>query len=376
MKKVVLAIDSFKGCLSSLEVENAAEVGILKVFPDCMVVKTPITDGGDGMLDVWKSVFNCNVIQILAHDPLMRLKNTEYVVSEDGTTAIIESAKICGLTLLPSSLRNPMQTTSYGLGEIILDAISRGCKRCIVGLGGSATNDGGLGMLQALGFNAFDDNNNLLGFGAKFMSSVCRLENHNVSLSVKEMHFTIAYDVNIPLLGKTGCTYIFAPQKGADNRMVQTLEKGMQSFSNIIKNVIGRDISYDEGVGAAGGLGAAFKLFPLVNFISGINLLLDSTQFDTIIENADYVVTGEGRIDKQTLMGKVSWGILQRARVAGVPVIAICGQFGDQELFYDKDFKCILPINPIYIPRFIKMLPDFAAYRITKMCALICKKEK
>lgn len=374
MKRFILAIDSFKGCLSSVEVENAVEEGILSVFQESEIVKIPIADGGEGTLSALSHLYKCRIIHILAHDPLMRLIRTEYAITEDGSTALIEMAKVCGLTLVSRSQRNPMSATSFGLGELILDAMNRGCKHFIIGLGGSATSDGGLGMLQALKFNIFDENNHLLDLGGRFLSRVYRIEDRESSPRLKELHFTIACDVSSPLYGENGAACVFAPQKGADVDMVHELDKGLYHYSLVLQKILGRDISKEKGVGAAGGLGAAFKLFPQVEFKSGIELLLDLSHFEDLLQNADFVFTGEGRMDKQTLMGKVSWGVSRQALAKHIPVVALCGSLKDRDVLIRNGFSEVYPINPPYVPLSIALLSKFAYHRIRKTTSMICGK--
>ena len=220
MNKIVIAIDSFKGCLTSEEAGIAVMKGIKTIFPDCEILLFPIADGGEGMLDVLISATQGKYRTLPAHGPLMELIQTQYGISGDGQTALIEMAAISGLPLVPEEKRNPMLTTTYGTGELILDALEQGCRRFIVGIGGSATNDAGLGMLQALGFRFLDKRGNLLGTGGKIMSQVASIDTSAVHPALKETRFTIACDVHNPFCGSDGAAYIFAPQKGADARMV------------------------------------------------------------------------------------------------------------------------------------------------------------
>ena len=229
MKKVVIAIDSFKGCLSSAEAGKAAAEGIRSVFPECEILSLPIADGGEGMLDVLIAATNGREVQISAHNPLMEWHDTYYGISEDGKTAFIEMASISGLPLVPPEKRNPMLTTSYGTGELIRDALERGCRNFIIGIGGSATNDAGLGMLQALGFRFLDKEGKILETGnGKILMEVVSIDTSFVHPDLRTSHFTVACDVQNPFYGLEGAAYIFAPQKGADRKMVEALDTGLR----------------------------------------------------------------------------------------------------------------------------------------------------
>ena len=235
MKKVVIAIDSFKGCLSSAEAGKAAAKGIRSVFPECEIRSLPIADGGEGMLDVLIAATNGREVQISAHNPLMEWHDTYYGISEDEKTAFIEMASISGLPLVPPEKRNPMQTTSYGTGELIRDALERGCRNFIIGIGGSATNDAGLGMLQALGFRFLNKEGKILETGnGKILMEVVSIDTSFVHPDLRTSHFTVACDVQNPFCGPEGAAYIFAPQKGADRKMVEALDAGMKNFAEVM----------------------------------------------------------------------------------------------------------------------------------------------
>jgi glycerate kinase len=260
LNKIVLAIDSFKGCLTSTEIEATAAAAIKTVFPACEVIQLPIADGGEGLLEVLITVTSGKSISVDAHGPLMENRNTRYGISGDGKTGLIEMAAVNGLPLVPVERRNPMLTTSFGTGELIKDALDRGCRDFIIGIGGSATNDAGLGMLQALGFSFLNRQNKEVGVGGKVMSEVVAVNTDNVHPALKDSRFTIACDVNNPFYGRQGAAHIYAPQKGADSRMVEELDKGLQSLANVIRQTTGKEMNV-PGAGAAGGLGGGFLAF-------------------------------------------------------------------------------------------------------------------
>jgi len=368
-EKYVLAIDSFKGCLTSMEAEDAAEEGVLSVRPNSVIVKVPVSDGGEGMLDVYASIMPLKRIEIEVHDPIMRLINAEYGISADGKTAIIETARACGLARLAPSERNPLMTTSYGVGELILDAIRKGCRDFVIGLGGSATSDAGIGMMQALGAVFLDADGNTLGQGGGVMERMNGIDLSNCVLFVKgeddnrylvnECHFTIASDVDNPLYGEDGAAYVFAPQKGADDNMVECLDKGYRQLATVMRAIqktidekvevkpfpILRDYSEEPGSGAAGGMGYAIQTFMDGKLVSGIQLILETIGFDKMLSGAKYVITGEGKADRQTLMGKLPMGILSHASEKNVPVILIAGDVEDSASLVSAGFTRVVSIN-------------------------------
>jgi glycerate kinase len=364
MNKIVLAIDSFKGCLSSVAAEEAAAKGIKSVFPQCDIISVPVSDGGEGLLSSFSKGLKYRVLSVDAHDPLMNIIKTDYLLLEDESTAYIEIAKICGLALVPLSRRNPMLTSSYGVGELISDAAHRGCKHIIVGLGGSATNDAGVGMLQALGYRFYNSDRQLLHQGGEVLQHISYIECDSVPSLIDGIHFTVACDVDAPLYGESGASYVFAKQKGASPEMIVELDKGLRNFSYVINRDFGIDVAFSYGAGAAGGIGAAFRGFLNADFKSGIELVLEINHFDELISGADLVITGEGRLDKQTLMGKVPFGILSHAKKFHVPVIALSGLINDEHLLLEAGFHSLYTINPPGISLSVAMQPDYASSRI------------
>ena len=335
MRKIIVAIDSFKGCVTSAEANQAASEGVLQGMPEAEVVKVPVSDGGEGWLEAFHTAMGGEIVEVNVKDPLMRPIVAQYLLM--GDTAVIEIAKASGLTLLKPEERNPMVATSYGTGQLVVDAIRKGCKHIIVGLGGSATSDSGIGMLEAI-------------------------ENADY----KDVRFTIATDVTNPLCGENGAAYVFGPQKGATPEMVEALDARAKRFAEDSAKRMGRDCQNMPGAGAAGGLGYAFLQYMNAECRSGIDLLLDTIHFDDMLQDADLVITGEGSADRQTLMGKLPFGILQRARKHDVPVMLIAGRIVDEQLLTDAGFSRVACINPHGLPLEIAMQPETAKENIRK----------
>lgn len=350
MKKIVVASDSFKGSLTSLEVAAGAEQGIHEVFPECEVVKVNVADGGEGTMDALRSTLGGQWVTVAAADPLGRPRDVSYVVLSDGNTAVIEMSAVSGLPLLEPQERNPMLTSTFGTGEMIVDALSRGCRRFLVGIGGSATNDAGMGMLEALGFRFIDKDGKVLPGRGESMSEVVDIDMSHVSPEVKESEFIIACDVDSPFCGPRGAAYVFSPQKGADPQMVAELDAGMEHLAEVIVRTTGKDIRNIPGAGAAGGLGGGFLAFLNSRLERGIEMVLDAIAFDDIIRGSDLVITGEGRVDSQTLTGKTPFGIMKRAQKQNIRTVAIGGsvKLGDDDDV--SGFDSIWPVTPEGMP--------------------------
>ena len=346
MKKVIVAIDSFKGCLTSAEANQAASEGILDKMPDAKVVQVPVSDGGEGFLEAFQAAMGGEIVEVNVKDPLMRPIVAQYLVQ--GDTAVIEIAKASGLTLLSPDERNPMVATSYGTGQLVVDAVQRGCKHIIIGLGGSATSDCGIGMLEAI---------------------------DNAKLTIdNDVRFTIATDVTNPLCGEQGAAFVFAPQKGATHDDVLALDARAKRFAEASAKHLGRDCQNMPGAGAAGGLGYAFLQYMNADCRSGIDLLLDTIHFDDLLQDADLVITGEGSADRQTLMGKLPFGILQRAQRHHVPVMLIAGRIADEQLLLDAGFSRVACINPPDLPLEIALQPATAKENTSRMVRRLLQK--
>ena len=373
MKKAVLAIDSFKGCLTSAEAEAAAAEGVHAALPECEVIRIPVADGGEGMLDVLSAATHGKSISVQAHGPLMELREARYGISGDGQTAFIEMAAISGLPLVAPKKRNPMQTTTFGTGELIRDALQRGCRHFIIGLGGSATNDAGLGMLRALGFRFPDKTGNVSGYGGQMMGKVDSIDTSSVHPLLSGCTFTAACDVRNPFYGTDGAAYVFAPQKGADATMIEALDAGMRHLAAVIFRTTGKDISSCPGAGAAGGLGGSLSAFLNAELKPGIQLLLEMQNFAEQIKDADLIITGEGKSDRQTVMGKVPYGILTEARKQHSPVVLIAGGIEDTDILTRTGFHGIFSITPSPVALEQAMQPEFARMNIRRTVEQICR---
>lgn len=348
--KIIIAIDSFKGSLTSIEAGEAAQAGILQALPECQTEIIGIADGGEGMLSVMLNAMGGTKCTLMAHNPCMELIETSYGISADGTTAFIEMAAISGLPLIKEEQRNPMKTTTYGTGELIRDALEQGCTRFIIGIGGSATNDAGTGMLQALGYEFLDKDGNSLGQGGEILGKVVHIRTQKVHKLLKNAHFIVACDVQNPFYGPEGAAAIYARQKGADDLMIDELDKGMRSFANVIRETTGKDIAHVPGSGAAGGMGGGLMAFLDAELQSGADLLLDICQFKEKLKDADWIITGEGRIDHQSLMGKIPGKILEAGLEQGIPVIAIAGCVEGEELLREAGFHGVYATKPKEMP--------------------------
>ncbi|MDR0429783.1 MAG: glycerate kinase [Tannerellaceae bacterium] len=366
MKKIVVASDSFKGSVSSVEVAGNAEIAIQKVFPDCEVVKIPVADGGEGTVEALAAAMQGKIVFCTVNDPLMFPVRVGYGISGDGQTAIIEMAAASGLTLVPIGMRNPMLTSTYGTGELIKDALNRGCRRFLIGIGGSATNDAGTGMLQALGFRFLDKERNELGVGGRILSRIHAIDCSQVIPQLRESSFTVACDVNNPFSGTNGAAFIYARQKGADDAMIRQLDEGLKHFAHVIWETKQIDIDSIPGAGAAGGLGGGFIAFLYATLKPGIQMVLDALHFDEQIRGADLIITGEGRMDRQTGMGKTPAGILESGKRQGIPVIAIGGSIEDTESLNRLGFLSALPIQPGVVTLEQAMDKEFATRNIQR----------
>ena len=323
--KVITAIDSFKGSLTSLEAGEAVKRGILKVYSSASVEVRPLADGGEGTVEALISGMGGNIYTIPVTGPLGEKVSCQYGVIKKSKTAVIEMSGAAGITLIPEEKRNPLYTTTYGVGEVIKDAILKGCRRFIIGIGGSATNDGGVGMLQALGFRFLDSKGKEIPFGAYGLKELKKIRTDFVLEELKECQFQVACDVTNPLCGELGCSAVYGPQKGADEVMVKEMDQWLSTYARLTKVVYPNADEQEPGAGAAGGLGFAFATFLNAELKSGIQIVLEETKLETYIKNADLVITGEGCLDGQTAMGKAPIGVAQIAKKYQKPVIAFAG---------------------------------------------------
>ena len=323
--KVVIAIDSFKGSLSSMQAGNAAKMGIINVFPQAEVVVRPLADGGEGTLEALAEGMNGLLQTATVNGPLGESVQAQYVLLPSVGTAVLEMAQTSGLPQVPLKLRDPRKTTTYGLGELIRLTIRQGYRNFIIGIGGSATNDAGIGMLSALGFEFLDSQGRVVkGVGADLIN-ITSINKDNAMPELADCTFKIACDVNNPLYGTNGAAYIYGPQKGATPQIVQELDQGLQHFASIAKQHLSKDFANLPGAGAAGGLGYAFVAFLNGKLEPGINLIMQEIGLATLLHDADFVITGEGCLDGQTAMGKAPLGVAKMAQKHGVKVIALAG---------------------------------------------------
>lgn len=322
--KVLIAIDSFKGSLSTFQSGKAVSEGVKRVFSDAETVVCPLADGGEGTVAAITSAKGGFIRKISVSDPLGTPVEAEYGILND--TAIIEMSAAAGITLIEPKNRDPMKTTTFGVGQIILDAITEfSCRNFIIGIGGSATNDGGTGMLTALGFEFLDENGAPIPLGAEGLSKLCRIKTDKALKSLSECTFRIACDVKNPLCGENGCSAVYGPQKGATEITVKLMDGWLMDYALLVKNTLGRDLAEYPGAGAAGGMGYAFKAFLNGELTSGIDLVAEITELEEKIKSADIVVTGEGRLDAQSAMGKAPIGVAKLAKKHSIPVIAFAG---------------------------------------------------
>ncbi len=366
MKKIILAFDSFKGSVSSVQIAQAATLAIKEELPLCEVLSFPIADGGEGTTDALCSKLDIERVSCRVHNPLMQSIDVSYGITKDGNTAILEMASASGLTLIEENLRSPMVTSTYGTGEVVLDALQRGCKKFIIGIGGSATNDAAVGMLTALGLRFLDKKGEELKPIGSNLIQIAQIDDSELNPLLKDTSFTIACDVNNPLYGENGAAYIYAPQKGATPKEVELLDQGLRNFAEVVKKYNGKNIADIPGAGAAGGMGGGLLAFLNAELKSGIEVILDVLQFEESVKEADLILTGEGRLDEQTTMGKALGGILKVANKHKKPVIAIGGSILDSNQLIDAGFTAVLSIQPYPVSLNEAMDVKFASENITR----------
>lgn len=360
-RKIVLAFDSFKGSLSSEQCARCAAKAITRIFPRCEIVTTVVADGGEGTSEAIVRARQGRWRTVRVHDPLMRPIEAAYGVVDNGRTAVLELAAAAGITLLKPEERNPWQTSTFGVGEMIARALQEGCRHFLIGIGGSATNDAGCGMLRALGFRLLDaDGRELDGTGAS-LERIATIDDRNVRKELREAEFTVACDIDNPLYGPQGAARIFARQKGADPQMIDRLDAGLRNFADVVRRLTGHDFAQTPGAGAAGGVGGGMLALLGARLRPGIEILLDAIGFDRLIAGADLILTGEGRIDRQTLHGKVPCGVLEAGRRQQIPVIALGGAIEEPQALTERGFAALFPIvaGPVSLEE--AMRPDRAA---------------
>lgn len=347
MKKIVIAADSFKGSIRSSEFADVCAEVARDVMPQCEVVKVPLGDGGEGTVDALTDALKGVIVECEVSDPLGRPVVACYGISGDGKTAIMEMSQASGLPLVSHEDRNPLKTTTFGTGEMVADALSRGCRKIVMGIGGSATNDGGIGMLAALGFRFLDcAGRELTGsLSGADMIKIADVDMSNVNPALATTEFVVACDVDNPFCGELGAAFVFAAQKGADDDMIRALDAGMSNYAGVILQKTGTDVMSMPGAGAAGGLGGAMAAFLGGKLMPGIEMVLETVGFDSLIDGADLIITGEGRIDSQTVHGKTPYGVLQAAKRRGIPVIALGGSVIHSPELDNAGFAAIFSIQ-------------------------------
>jgi glycerate kinase len=343
--KVVIAIDSFKGSLTSIEAGIAAAEGFKRADKRIECKVKPLADGGEGTVEALVAGMGGNLVSLQVTGPLGEKIESRYGIIEEKKLAVIEMSSAAGITLVPKEKLNPMKTTTYGVGEIIKDAIGKGCRSFIIGIGGSSTNDGGAGMLQALGFDLKDEEGKNISYGAEGLSRLAEISDKNVLKEIKECSFKVACDVNNPLCGEKGCSRVFAPQKGADSKMIEKMDTYLKKYAEIAKESFEEADPDYPGAGAAGGLGFAFKSFLGAELTPGIDLVIKETNLEEEISEADLVITGEGKLDAQTSMGKAPVGVAKIAKKYGKRVIAFAGAVTeDARKCNEKGIDAFFPI--------------------------------
>lgn len=345
LRKIIVAVDSFKGSVTSRQIAQVAAEGIHSVVPGCEVVQLSIGDGGEDTVAAIVNATGGKWLNCKVCGPLREKVDARYGILNDGTAAI-EMAVAAGLPLVRTEDRNPLLTTTYGVGQIVADAMVHGCRNFLICIGGSATNDAGIGLLSALGYRFLDaDGRDLPPCGAS-LRFIEKIDRSNVEKSLADCRFTVACDVRNPFYGTDGAAYVFGPQKGADNDAVKILDDGLRHFAAVLMDATGVDVSAIPGAGAAGGMGGGMMAILGAQLKPGIEMVLDAIDFDRILDNADFVITGEGCIDKQTVLGKTPLGVMRRARRLGVPTIAIGGSVTETNALTDAGFTAILPLLP------------------------------
>ena len=343
--KVIIAMDSFKESMTSLEAGEATRRGILAVMPETEVLVLPLADGGEGTAQALTAGLGGEMVSVEVTGPLGEPVTARYGILPDQNMAIMEMAQAAGLTLVPIQKRNPLKTSTLGVGEMIRDALDRECRSFLIGIGGSATSDGGLGMLSALGFDFLDAKGRPAGICGENLGRVVQIDEGRADPRLAECRFQIAVDVSNPLCGPKGAAAVYAPQKGAGPSEVQALEEGMRNFAAITEVHVGADWSNIPGAGAAGGLGFAFLAYLRGELRPGAQIILEVTEFERHLTGADFVLTGEGKLDAQTAMGKAPVGAAELAEKFGIPVIAFAGGIGEgAQICLDHGIRAYFPV--------------------------------
>jgi len=344
--KIIIAPDSFKGSLTAIEVSDAIEQGVREIFPEAEIVKIPMADGGDGTVQCLVNTTGGKILEEKVIGPLGDEVLASYGILADKKTAVIEMAAASGLTLVPEGKRNPLITTTYGTGQLINAALDQGCRKMIIGIGGSATNDGGAGMVQALGVKLLDQEGKEIGFGGGELKKIIRIDTKYLDKRLSDTKVLVASDVNNPLCGPKGASRVYGPQKGATPEIIEELDKSLAYFAKLVKRDLHKDIKDIPGAGAAGGLGAGLMAFLNAELRPGIEIIIEVVKLDQAIRDADLVITGEGKIDSQTIYGKAPIGVAKIAKKYKIPVMAIAPIIGeDADIVYRYGIDFLVKIS-------------------------------
>ena len=345
--RVVIASQGFKGSLNALQVCQAIENGIKRIMPNAITTIVPMADGGEGTMQALVDALGGEIISVEVTDPLGTRITAQWGLLNDKATGVIEMAAASGLTLVPQEKLNPLLTTTYGTGELIRDALEKGCRKLIIGIGGSATNDGGAGMAQALGVKLLDSKGGSLAFGGAALANLDHINITGIDPRLNDCDIIVASDVTNPLCGPYGASVVYGPQKGATKAMVTQLDAALAHYADVLKRDLGIDAIDIPGSGAAGGLGAGLIVFLKAKLLPGIDIVIQATDLVMHLEHTDIVFTGEGKIDKQTAQGKVPVGVAKKAKTFGLPVIAIVGAIGyGYQAVYEQGIDAVFSIAP------------------------------
>ncbi len=344
--KIVIAPDSFKDCLGALAVAEALGRGIGKVLPDAFIQYIPMADGGEGTVESIIDATGGKMLAVTVMDPLMREISSFYGISGDGSTAVIEMAAASGLELLGQDERDPWITTTFGTGQLIGHALDQGCKKILLGIGGSATNDGGMGMARALGVKFLDAGGHEVEEGGGAAGKIAKIVPGGLDPRIGRTEIRVACDVSNPLTGPDGASHVYGPQKGADRKMVKGLDINLSRLATLVREQLGKEVDRVPGAGAAGGLGAGLLAFLDASLVGGFDMVAESVNLENAIRSADLVITGEGKIDCQTQFGKTPFGVAQMAKRHGKPVVAVAGTVDEgADVLYGAGFDVIMPIQ-------------------------------
>lgn len=346
LMKIIIAPDSFKGSLSALDVAEAINQGVEELFPDATIVKIPLADGGEGTVQCMVDATGGEIRKEKVYGPLGDEVFASYGILGDRKTAVIEMAEASGLTLIPKNKRDPLVTTTYGTGQLIQAALNQNCRKMIIGIGGSATNDGGAGMAQALGVKLLDREGKEIGWGGRELQRIERIDLESIDPRIKTTQVLVASDVTNPLCGPRGASHVYGPQKGATPEMVEELDKALHHFALIIKRDLGKEVSDIPGAGAAGGLGAGLIAFLNAEIKPGIEVVMKAVRLEENLKHADLVITGEGKIDRQTIYGKAPIGVAKIAKKYNIPVVAIAAILSDDaQVVYQHGIDILVKVS-------------------------------